>query len=90
MHGLIAPAQIIDPYEMTLNRMSRQDRGEWARRVLDRLLPRARDFEKVVFFAGVRYREHLIGPIRQSGLPVEVPMEGLSQGRQLAWLDSQL
>ena len=46
--------------------------------------------DTVVFFAGERYREFLEPGLREWGVAVAVPMLGLSQGRQLAWLDDCL
>ena len=40
----------------------------------------------VVFFAGRRYREHLEPRLRDCRIEVQVPMEGLVMGEQLAWL----
>jgi hypothetical protein len=33
-YGLVDPGQVIEPYEMTLNRMGRRERQAWAERVL--------------------------------------------------------
>jgi len=44
----------------------------------------------VVFLAGIKYRENLIGPIREMGCSVKVPMEGLGIGEQKRWLKQQL
>lgn len=39
----------------------------------------------VAFVAGIDYREFLVRPLRKQGITVEVPLEGLSIGRQLKW-----
>jgi hypothetical protein len=87
LHGLVDPKTVIDPYDLTLNSMKTADRREWAIRVLADLLPIASRYGRVVFFAGQRYREFLVGPIRESGIEVVIPMEGLTLGRQLSWLN---
>lgn len=90
LHGLVDPKQIIEPYEVTLNKMGIAARREWASKVLVDLLPTATGYSAVVFFAGQRYREFLEEPLRKAGHTVVVPMEGLQLGHQLSWLDAHL
>jgi hypothetical protein len=85
-HGLVQPAQILAPYERTLNTMSVADRRHWAQRVLGQLAKLEPQPTRVVFLAGVRYREFLLGSLKDRGIQVEVPMQGKSIGRQLQWL----
>jgi hypothetical protein len=54
--------------------------------VLDKLLPALAGEKRVVMFAGARYREFLVQPLERRGIKVEVPMETLTRGEQLAWL----
>jgi hypothetical protein len=42
--------------------------------------------DRIVVLAGLRYREFLMDYLRQRASAVEVPMEGLSIGRQLRYL----
>ncbi len=86
LYGLVAPETIIAPYEKTLNKMGVAQRREWADRVYGELRPRLSGHKRVVFFAGRRYREFLAPKLIAEGYRVEVPMEGLTIGRQLAWL----
>ncbi len=86
-HGVLDLDDEVDPYEMTLNRMGKADRLAWADGVLAQLRRRADlDRDEFVFLAGQRYREHLIPHIRHAS----VPMEGLTLGNQLAWLQRRL
>ncbi len=85
-YGLVAPDEVIAPYEFTLNSLGNTDRETWAAKVLEKLLPIADGYRRVVFLAGARYREFLIEPLRKRGLIVETPMEHLRRGEQLAWL----
>ncbi len=85
-YGLVHPDEVIVPYDYTLNRLGVADRSAWARDVLVDLLPKTKGCQTVVFLAGVRYREFLIGPLEENGLNVTIPMYGLSFGQQLAWL----
>jgi len=89
LHGLVDPAQEIEPYEYSLNTARVAERRAWAASVLEDLLPETEGFERVVFFAGLRYREMLEGSLKARGLEVVTPMEGLRLGEQLAWLSSQ-
>jgi len=87
-HGLVDPATIIAPYERTLNKMSVADRQLWAEKVvlqMEDFLPEA---DEIIVLAGVRYREHLMPYLRKRYDAVKVPMEGLTSGRQLSWLDN--
>ena len=89
-YGLVHPDDVIRPYEKTLKTMRVADRRTWARDVLKALEPSLVEASIVVFFAGERYREFLEPSLRNRGIEVEVPMRGLSQGRQLAWLGDHL
>ena len=87
-HGLLAPNTVIAPYERTLNTMAAPARREWARMVqqqMEECLPEA---DEVVVMAGGRYRENLMPYLRGRFSRVTVPMEGLTIGRQLNWLDN--
>lgn len=90
LYGLVEPDREIAPYEYTLNKLGVAKRRAWAESVLADLLPLAKKHGRVVFLAGERYREYLVGPISRSGIDVQVPMEGLTLGQQLSWLKSQL
>ena len=88
-YGLVHPEEEIEPYEKTLNSMRVAERRTWAGRVLAGLEPclDGVDVDTVVFLAGRRYREFLEPALRDQGYTVRVPMTGLRQGEQLAWLN---
>ena len=86
LYGLVAPNTKIAPYEYTLNTVGVAERRAWATKVLDKLLPETAGQRRVVMFAGHRYREFLIEPLRRHGITVVVPMAHLTRGEQLAWL----
>ena len=88
-YGLIAPDTVIEPYDETLNRMSAAARRTWAKRVSKELGQVLQPGDQVMLLAGIKYRENLIGPIREVGCSVEIPMEGLGIGKQLRWLKQQ-
>jgi hypothetical protein len=87
-YGLVAPDTVIKPYNETLNKMGMAARRAWARRVIKNLRYVLHPGNCVVILAGSRYRQDLIGPIRQMGCTIEVPMDGFRIGEQLRWLNS--
>jgi hypothetical protein len=89
-YGLVDPRTVIAPYDETLNRMPAAERRAWARRVLADLRQVLAPGDRVVFLAGQRYREGLVGAVRAMGCTVEIPMEGLKIGEQLAWLKQRV
>ncbi|MEM5472911.1 DUF6884 domain-containing protein [Hoeflea sp. AS60] len=87
-HGLLAPDKTIGPYDKTLNTMPTAERRAWAERVqlqMDAELPEA---DEIIVLAGNRYREYLMPYLRVHFPTVTVPMEGLTIGRQLNWMDN--
>ena len=89
-HGLLHPDEEVRPYERTLNAMRVKERRAWAEGVLAHIETCLDGVDTVVFLAGQRYREFLEPALRNRGLAVRVPMIGLSQGRQMQWLDARL
>lgn len=85
-HGLLALEDQIDPYELTLNTMGIGQIRAWAAGVLSQLAAVAdlkRD--RFVFLAGDKYRKFLVSHLTH----FEVPMEGLTIGRQLQFLSQR-
>jgi hypothetical protein len=82
----VTPETEIAPYDYTLNTVGIAERKAWATRVFDKLLPEIAGEKRVVIFAGQRYREFLVEPLRKRGIKVEVPMANLDLFKQLAWL----
>ena len=82
-YGLIELEEEIEPYDQTLNKMSKKERKEWAGKVLTQLnkvsgLSR----DEFIFLAGKNYREFLLPQIQN----YKIPMFGLGIGRQLKFL----
>lgn len=86
LYGLVEPDTLISPYDRTLNQLGVRKRREWAQKTLVDLIPLTSRYDAVVFLAGMRYREFLIPELVRYGVSVQVPMQGLRQGEQLAWL----
>lgn len=86
-HGLLDPKETVGPYDWTMNDYSLLGRQQWAREVVALLDRRALCPDRYVILAGVPYRQFLIEPLEQRGSAVDVPLQGLSIGQQLAWLN---
>jgi len=85
-YGLVLPGEVLAPYERTLNTMSASEHTAWATKVkaqMETFLPAA---DRIVVFAGQRYREFLMNYLRERAGIVEVPMQGLTLGKQLHYL----
>ena len=86
-YGLVAPASVIEPYEVTLNKMKKLDRQSWATRVFQALCQATSASDEMIVLAGHKYREMLVPLLQQRGNRITVPMEGMRIGEQLHWLD---
>jgi len=86
-YGLLFPDDKIEPYELTLNDMSSQQRKEWAGRVFNQMKSRLRleDFVRVFLHAGKKYREELIPRLENISVKCETPLKHLGIGKQKAW-----
>jgi hypothetical protein len=85
-YGLLAPDQMIDPYEQTLTNMPKEARLQWADRVFMAVIEDFKPDALLAFVAGERYREGLVTKLAEKGYTIRVPLEGLSIGTQLSWL----
>ena len=84
LYGLVPLDRVIAPYEKTLKSMNVLERKQWAEKVLAALRDEA-DIEQdhFLFLAGKAYRDNLTANLPHHA----VPMEGLSFGYQLKWLE---
>jgi hypothetical protein len=89
-YGLVAPNRIIRPYDGTLLCMSTKQRRAWSSTVERRLKTVCRPYTRLVFLAGLRYRQYLVPALKAHGFRVDIPMKGLSIGKQKAWLKRRL
>ena len=85
-HGLVAPNQVIEPYNETLKDKTASERFQWAHGVIENLRPHCPPGTTVVILAGEKYREFLVSLLHELRCTVEIPMEGLKIGEQLSWL----
>jgi len=84
---LIAPSDVIAPYDMALAKQSRTFRDQWAQAVAAQLIAATGPLEGLAFevHAGAAYVEPLSEALRGLGASVLAPLRGLSQGQHLAW-----
>lgn len=84
--GLVAPDELIAPYDLYLGDCSAQVRTAWGRLVAARLAERHRLNGRVVeIHAGSHYVEAIRDPLTEHGARLRLPLKGLSLGRSLAW-----
>jgi hypothetical protein len=86
-YGLLFPDEEIEPYNVTLRDASVDQVRKWSDKVFEQMKSRIdlKDFGKVYFHAGKKYRQYLIPKLEKEGLKCEDPLEDLRIGRQLAW-----
>jgi hypothetical protein len=84
-YGLVSPDELLEPYEETLNTMSKGERRAWADRVQRQMDQRPTRTDRIVVLAGKHYREFLMDYLRRRAAIVDVPLEGLRIGEQLHW-----
>ena len=87
LHGLVDPEREIEPYQKTLNTMPIADVRRWAGNVIESLERIANlQTDRFTFLCGERYRRYLTPHLHH----VDVPLEGLGNGKQLAFLKQAL
>lgn len=83
LHGVLGPAEWVEPYSMYLPAQPAAYRAQWRRRVAEQLDDLLRPGTRVVCLASAPYRTW-IDDLPQ--LRVEAPLTGLGIGQQLGWL----
>jgi hypothetical protein len=89
-HGLVDPETVIEPYELTLNDMSADERHEWSMSVIRQIAEKELCGDTVMILAGKHYRQVLQGALYLRYRDVQVPMGGLQLGEQLSWLSKRM
>jgi hypothetical protein len=88
LRGLIDPDEVIEPYEQTLKTASMAERRRWSHLVLQSLDERFGDVSHLSFeiHAGKDYIDYgLVEGLIRRGARVELPVQGLTMGEQLAF-----
>lgn len=86
-YGLLAPDDVIGPYDVYLADQSLEYRRAWGEFViaqLERLEPRLHG-RTIEVHAGAAYVDPLRGPLSSRGSEIIVPLAHLGQGEQVAW-----
>lgn len=86
-HGLVELDALLDPYNLTLNELPDREIKRWAGQVISSLSAK-HDLhnDHFVILAGQKYRKHLVSSITS----YEIPLDGLTIGRQLQWLHQRI
>jgi len=89
LYGFLEPTDLIAPYDLTLKSMTKAERFYWAKKVMTRLakfIP-ANNIYRVVFFAGVDYRNPLTGLLMElfGEHFTEAPLSKMGIGEQLSF-----
>jgi hypothetical protein len=85
-HGLVPLAQVLTPYNQTLNTMGVARRRAWADKVLAQMRGKVDTSDEIVFLAGEKYRQYLAPHFKHA----RVPMKSLGIGKQLSFLKHAL
>ncbi len=84
--GLVAPAEVIAPYDVYLPDHPASVRRAWGEWVVAQLAGRhALTGATAEVHAGAAYVDPLREPARRAGLRLVTPLQGLSRGERLAW-----
>lgn len=87
LHGLVAPDQVLEPYDLRLGSLPKRERSRWGAQVAAQLRHRLGELRGLVFevHAGAAYADAVEPPLVELGAEVVRPLHGLSIGRQLQW-----
>jgi uncharacterized HhH-GPD family protein len=89
-HGLVAPDEVIDPYDVSLASATADEVRAWADRVAPQIIAIAadRNAEVIEVHAGAAYMPgHLMARLGHAGLHVRRPLSHLTRGEQLGWYE---
>ncbi len=81
-HGVVEPDTVVDPYDLSLRRLSARERELWGNRVAVELTDRFPAGTVLWFHAGVLYRDAIASVVPHQ---VRCPVASLGIGQQLAW-----
>ncbi|WP_425399572.1 DUF6884 domain-containing protein [Aeoliella sp.] len=85
-HGLLAPHEIIEPYDQKLPKATKPENKEWGERVAHDLLERVPDLHCVLMLAPEDYWANIEPHLSRLKIKVRRPLKGLSQGPTGHWL----
>jgi hypothetical protein len=83
-YHLIHHLELVEPYDLTLYHMNKEELQEWRTIILRQLS--ALSFDNLLVLAGKRYAAY----IKTNFTNVLTPLAGLGIGQQLSWLDKNV
>lgn len=89
-HGLVAPDEVLEPYELRLSTTPRDYRRRWAAQVIGQLRDAFGPVTglNVEIHAGAAYSNAIEEHLRAAGANVVLPLVGLTLGERLRWYGS--
>jgi 5'-3' exonuclease len=87
-YGMVSPDTSLHPYDMCLKNASPQERELWGSQVISELGEVASPPDIVFLLAGSTYSAAILRRLVDTGYRVVQPLEGMSIGRRLHWLNA--
>lgn len=84
-YGVVHPDEVIAPYDFDLSFADTSTRKKWAKKVIKQLKPYL-PTDKIVIFAGVKYRQYLMTHLEANAKKVTAPLQHMKIGYRLQWL----
>lgn len=92
-YGLISDQDILKPYDVTLNKMSDNERKLWARRVLEQYtsIYNGNKANEIDIYAGNNYRKYLLPLFTFAGYNVNNAFKGVKggMGMQISYIKNK-
>ncbi len=89
-HGLVSPAEVIEPYDQTILQLTIKQRNHWALAITKRLLVAHGNRARLTLYGGRLYCKYLIPTLTRVGFEITQPFNGLGCGQRLQWLNKRL
>lgn len=85
-YGLVDPTREVDPYDLSLNSLSKAEKDRWAKNVCADLQEQINPNTKILLFAGRAYTDGIVANMEVPVGQLVDPMAGLGLGFRMAWL----
>jgi hypothetical protein len=85
-HGVLQLADSIEPYELSIKRLSATEKKAWVTKVSDQLTKLISAVDKVHILAGLEYTAPLLPIFQSIGCRIISPLAGKSLGQRISWL----
>ena len=84
-YGIIELDDNIEPYDITLNKMSKSERDEWGAKITKWININLDIYDEIYIFAGKNYYKHL-----HIYNKINLPFRNLPIGKRLQWLKERI